>query len=307
MSVVKFQGVTSTMVPQTANIQGLPAGVLEQNFDYDLLSPGSLLAKSIGETVRLVRTDTKSGKRVEETAVVQKTGPDGAPLEINGKFEALRCSALPEKVVFEHLPSGLTDTPTLSVRTAAPEAGRYTIKLSYIATGLDWSADYVVHIKPGTNTLELRGWLTLANFSDTNFDHVPVNAVAGHLETTGSDRPVHVQPLAFAANCWPTKIEWATYPPPPPPPPPPPAPYAADTVVVTSRAYAAEQIQSVPIAVTAFTQQEIKAQALGDYKLYPLPEPTTVAAQQTKQIQFLDRRECDLRTHLSILRVRSRR
>src|SRR5271170_7883132 len=171
-AVLKLRGVTSTMVPQTADIQGLSAGVIEQNFDYDLLSPGSLLAKSIGETVRLVRTDTKSGKRIDETAIV-RSGPDGAVFEINGKFEALRCSALPEKLVFEHIPGGLTDSPTLSVHTMAPADGRYAIKLSYIATGLNWSADYVAHIKPGSDTLELRGWLTLANFSDTGFDHVP--------------------------------------------------------------------------------------------------------------------------------------
>jgi hypothetical protein len=280
-ATVKFQGVTSTMVPQTASIGGLPAGILEQNFDYDLLSPGSLLAKSIGETVRLVRTDAKSGKRVEETAII-RSGPDGAVFEVNGKFEALRCSALPEKLVFEHIPGGLTDTPTLSVRTMAPEAGHYTVTLSYIATGLNWSADYVAHIKPGTNRLELRGWLTLANFSDTNFDHVPVNAVAGHLQTTGKDSAVDVQPLVLAPNCWPTNIDWATYPHPPPPPPPPPA------MVVTANRMAQAGLYA-PSPVTAVAQQEIQAQALGDYKLYPLPEPVTVAARQTKQIQFLYR------------------
>jgi len=284
-AVVKFEGVTSTMVPQTADIQGLPTGALERNFDYDLLSPGSLLAKSIGETVRLVRTDTKSGKRIEETAII-RSGPDGAVFEVNGKFEALHCSALPEKLIFEHIPGGLTDTPTLSVRTTAPEAGRYTVTLSYIATGLDWSADYVAHIEPGSDKLELRGWLTLANFSDTGFDHVPVNAVAGELRTTGADRPLRAQPLVLTTNCWPTKIDWAKYPLPPPAPPPPPGPL--EMVVVTAERRAAD-IQSVPLAVTAYTQQEIKAQALGDYKLYPLPEPVTVAARQTKQIQFVYR------------------
>lgn len=283
-AVVKFEGVTSTMVPQTASVDGLSAGVLEQNFDYDLLSPGSLLAKSIGETVRLVRTDAKSGKHVEETAII-RSGPDGAMFEINGKFEALRCSALPEKLVFEHIPGGLTDTPTLSVRTMAPVAGRYTIKLSYIATGLNWSADYVAHIKPGTNTLELRGWLTLANFSDTNFDHVPVNAVAGHLQTTGKDQPVRAQPLVLATNCWPTNIDWATYPRSP-----------ALLARLAGRGNPEDAMYS-PVPVTAVAQQEMKfegttgieARALGDYKLYPLPEPVTVAARQTKQIQFLYR------------------
>ena len=280
-ATVKLEGVASTMVPKTATVEGLPAGVIEQNFDYDLLSPGSLLAKSIGETVRLVRTDQKSGKRTEETAIV-RSGPNGAVFEINGTFEALRCSALPEKLVFDHVPGGLADTPTLSVRTSAPAPGRYTIKLSYIATGLNWSADYVARVQPGSDTLALSGWLTLANFSATSFQHVPVDVVAGRLQTVGEDRPVHAEPLVLATNCWPTKIDWGKYPrpqavarlmaPPPPPPPPPPAPMqdqTTETVVVTGA-------------------RSIESQALGDYKLYPLPEPVTVAANQTKQVQFLD-------------------
>jgi hypothetical protein len=70
-ATIEFRDVASTMVPQTADIQGLPANTLERNFDYDLLSPGSLLAKSIGETVHIVRTDSKTGKQSEQTAIVR--------------------------------------------------------------------------------------------------------------------------------------------------------------------------------------------------------------------------------------------
>jgi len=278
-ATVKLEDVASTMVPETATIEGLPQGVLEQNFDYDLLSPGSLLANSVGETVRLVRTDTKTGKRVEQTAII-RSGPNGTVFEVDGKFEALHCSALPEKLVFDHLPGGLADTPTLSVRTDAPAAGHYTIKLSYIATGLNWSADYVARVEPGSNTLALSGWLTLANFSATSFEHVPVDVVAGELQTTGNDTPQDAKQVFLPTDCWPTRIEWGKFPPAvyapsvvnalvPPPPPAPGQDRSTETVVVTA-------------------SKRIEAQALGDYKLYPLPEPVTVAANQTKQVQFLD-------------------
>ena len=281
-AIVKFRGVASSMVPQTATIEGLPSGVLEQNFDYDLLTPGSFLAKSIGETVRLVRTDSKTGKLKEESAII-RSGPDGAMFEVDGKLEALRCSGLPEKLVFNHLPNGLTDTPTLSVRTLAPVAGQYTISLSYIATGLNWSADYVARVEPSSDRLALTGWLTLANFGTTSFLNAPVAVVAGQLETTGQDTQMHPAQVILAANCWPTKINWATYPPLPPPAPPPPAPM--ESVVVTAERKQ-QSVQNVPIAVQASTS--IESRQFGDYKLYPLPEPTTLAAQQTKQVQFLD-------------------
>jgi hypothetical protein len=272
-ATIKFENVASTMVPQTAAIDGLPKGVIERNFDYDLLSPGALLAKSVGQTVRLVRTDSKSGKLVEESAIV-RSGPDGVVFEVDGKFEALNCSGLPEKLVFDDLPGGLTDKPTLSVRTVAPAAGRYTISLSYIATGLNWSADYVARLQDGSDKLALNGWLTLANFSTTNFSDAPVDVVAGRLQQTGTDKPVDAEPVILATQCWPTKIDWATY------------------TAAYRRLHGlgrVETLMNVPIEEAVVTARKgIEARALGDYKQYKLPEPTTLAAQETKQIQFLD-------------------
>ncbi len=275
---IEFRDVTSTMVPQTADIQGLPVGVLERNFDYNLLSPGSLLAKSIGETVRLVRIDPKTGKLTEQTAIV-RSAPGGAVLEIDGHLEALHCSGLPEKLVFEKTPDGLRDTPTLSIRTNAAAARRYTVKLSYIATGLNWSADYIARIRPDGRSLDLTGWITLANFSATGFEQSPVEVVAGELATTGQDEPVVARPPALITGCWPTDIDWASHRralagladmvPPPPPPPPPPAPMG--------------ELQEVVV-----TGSRVPAGRLGDYKIYRLPEVTDVAARQTKQVQFLD-------------------
>ena len=272
--VIKFRRVTSTMVPQTADIQGLPAGAIERNFDYDLLSPGSLLAKSIGQTVHLVRTNPKTGKPYEETAIV-RSGPDGAVLQIGSKYEALRCSGLPERLMFDRAPENLADEPTLSIRTNAPKAGRYTIKLSYIVTGLNWSADYVAHLIPGTERLALTGWLTLANFSDTSFPHVPIDVIAGNLYTE-DEEPVHPQRVVLAGHCWPMNIDWAKhlYPPPSPPPP--------------VRVTAPEQEDQTTETVVVTGSRMPSEFAFGDYKLYRLPEPTTLAAQQTKQLQFVD-------------------
>ena len=277
---IEFRGVMSTIVPQTAEITGLPSGVLEQNFDYDLLSPGSLLAKSIGQTVQLVRSDPSGGKRTEETAIV-RAAPNGVMLENKGKFEALRCSGLPERLGIEKVPDGLRDTPTLSVRAMMPKAGRYTITLSYIATGLFWSADYNAHIRPDGRTLDLNGWITLTNLSDSNYKHVPVEFVAGRVFTTGSDEPVVPRTPKLDNDCWPTDINWATVrrvmsklsAPPPPPPPPPPAPASADATVET-------------VVVTGSRIPDPRQ--LGDYKLYRLPEPTDFAADQSKQVQFLE-------------------
>ena len=277
-SRVSFRGVAEGMVPQTAAIEGLPGVMLERNQDYDLLSPGSLIARSIGKTVRLVRTNPGTGVTTEETAVV-RSGPDGVMLDFGGRLEALRCSGLPERLVFDAIPAGLSDRPTLSVLVRSPTAGRYKVRLTYLAVGLNWSADYVARIRPDGRTLDLTGWITLANSSATSFANAPTEVVAGTLQREGDTAPTYIERVNLAARCWPLPGYWsrealrggvvADMMAPPPPPPAPMMSASAEAMVVTANRIAVQT-------------------ELGDYKLYTLPDPTTVAAHQTKQVIMLE-------------------
>jgi len=283
-AVIRFEGVAGGIVGQSAVLEGLPAGVIERNTDFDLLTPGSLFERSTGETVRVVRINPVTGRSEEQVAVI-RAGANGPVLEVDGGFEALSCSGLTQRVVFDRVPEGLSDQPSLSVRTRGGEAGRYTVTLAYLATGLQWSSDYVAELAPDGRSMTLTGWLTLANFGSTGFVDAPVQAVAGNLRTEFGTVPVDAVRLPRRAGCWPqdttTEGEMpelygvdeivvtgyrarsdAPPPPPPAPPPPPPPPPAM-----------AEQGE------------------LGDYKIYTLPERTTVAARQTKQVRFLERRD----------------
>jgi hypothetical protein len=284
-AVIRFEGVAGGIVGQSAVLEGLPAGVIERNTDFDLLTPGSLFERSIGETVRVVRINPVTGDAEEHAAVI-RAGANGPVLEVDGGIEALSCSGLTQRVVFDRVPEGLSDQPSLSVRTRAGEAGRYTVTLAYLTTGLQWSSDYVAELAPDGRSMTLTGWLTLANFGSTGFVDAPVQAVAGNLRTESGTVPVDAVRLPRRAGCWPQdtttegempEMYGGAYdrgyavPPPPPPPPAPPAPARPEVVVTGSRV--AEQGD------------------LGDYKIYTLPERTTVAARQTKQVRFLERRD----------------
>ena len=269
-SQIRFRGVASTIVPQTAAIDGLPQGVLERNFDYDLLGAGSLLAKSIGRTVHLVRTDRKTGRSTDTPAIVR----GGGMLEIDGKLEALHCSGLPEHLVFDQMPDGLTDTPTLTVRTDAPVAGHYKIRLSYLATGINWSADYVARVDPGGATLDLSGWLTLSNIGATGFKHAPIIAVAGRYNDTGEDNSIRPHSAGFAPPCWPATINWGTH-------------YISPALTQRLARRGIGMYSSAPVTVLGDREFAINPRALGDYKLYELPEPTDMPGRETKQVQFL--------------------
>ena len=280
--VINFRGVADTLVPQTAQVEGLPGPVAESNFDYALLSPGALIANSLGQPVHLLRTNPKTGAVTNLTGVL-RSGPQGVVIdEGGGAVEALRCSGLPERLVFDRAPAGLADKPTLAVRTAAPHAGRYVVTLSYLATGFNWSADYVARLRPDGQTLDLSGWLTLTNASATGFLSAPIQVVAGRLARTGDDRPVSpslapVLPMCWAHDTWGSLMAARTQ--------------QLSEVIVTGVRRVAMQMRALapppppppaPLAPIA-TQSD-----LGDYKLYTLPEPTTMAANQTKQVRFLE-------------------
>lgn len=284
--IIRFRGLATGVVPQSAVLEGLPAHVVERNADFDLLSPASLMEKSVGEVVRVVRTNPATGEQVEKAAVI-RAGAQGTVLEIDGRFEALDCSGQTERVIFDRVPEGLGDQPVLSVRIRAERAGRHTVTLAYLATGLQWSADYVARLDPTDGTLDLTGWVTLANFGGTGFPDAPVQVVAGTLRKDAGTVPVEPMVRYQQNQCWPQGTttfgsgEFANYGiPPPPPPPPPPAPAAPMMRMVAESA-----MDEIVVTGSRVARQG----ELGDYKIYTLPEPTTVAARQTKQVRFLER------------------
>jgi hypothetical protein len=278
-SKIVFRGVADAIVPQTAGIEGLPAAIIESNFDYDLLTPGAVIAKSHGERVRLVRTDRATGRTTDREALL-RSGPQGVVLEIDGKIEALDCSGLDEKLVFSRIPPGLAAEPQLSMTVRADAPGKHTVQLSYLALGMDWSADYIARIGPDDETLDLSGWITLVNRSDTTFANTPAEVVAGQLardeEETQPPGPTQVE---ASTSCWPVgRFEKSLQQP------------MLKKVVDSGERRAVFGVQSFSgdlseVVVTGSRLAEMRE--LGDYKLYAVPEPTTIAARQSKQVAFL--------------------
>jgi hypothetical protein len=271
-SRLRFEGVADGIIPQSAGVEGLPVPPAERDFDYNLLTPGALVAASLGQDVELVRTDRKTGRETRQSAVI-RSGPDGVVLEVGGRFEALGCGGEAEKLVFDRVPDGLSPRPTLSLAVDAPHAGHYRVRLSYLTVRMDWTADYIARVAPDGRSLALTGWITLANRTATAFDNAPTEVVAGHLARVPVEIP---QPQTPVSNpqCWPvqtTSSGWLT-----------PSPQVAGVPMV-ARSFAL----AAPPAPVAARKLAIESQ-LGDYKLYTLPEPTTVAARQTKQVLFLD-------------------
>jgi hypothetical protein len=147
-SDIRFEGVAGGILPQSAIVTGLPEGIVERNRDAYLLSPATLLDRSLGRRVHLRRTSRATGEVREHEAIVRSGAGGALVLETEGGFEALRCTGLAESVVYDRVPPGLSARPTLSVRARSSQPVTATVDLSYLATGFDWQANYVATLSP---------------------------------------------------------------------------------------------------------------------------------------------------------------
>jgi hypothetical protein len=215
---IVFDGVLDRAIPQSATLRGLTREK-ERNFDFDGLSPQSLLRRSIGERVVVARVNPGSGAKTEEAAIVRAAG-DGVTLDFGGRYEALGCSGLPEKLIFAKLPEGLRAKPALSTTIVDAPAGRREITLSYLAKGLDWRANYIVTLNGAGDRADIHGWLTLSNAGEQGFGDAELGVVAGDLSRVWTPETRAAYGAYAARACWPMGTT-SDFPEPPPPPPPP--------------------------------------------------------------------------------------
>jgi hypothetical protein len=281
-SELRFEGVTSGIVPQSAIVTGLGEAVLEKNRDARLLSPGALLDASLGERLLLKRTDKATGQVREQEAVVRATS-DGIVIQTRGGIEALRCTGLPETVIASQVPPGLSAKPTLSVRVRSSEAVERDVTLSYITNNFDWQANYVADLSPAGDRMSLFAWLTLANGDQTGLANADTQAVAGKLNRNRVDVPAgEAKPITI--SCWPqgTTSDIPII-----------QPVSAELITVTGTRLSAMAPPAPPppppVAERGGGDVMAEEEKLGDVRLYRIPEQVTVAAQSQKQVMLLKR------------------
>jgi len=283
-SRLRFEGVADGIEPASAIVTGLP-GVIEKNRDAALLSPSALLAASLDKPVTLLRTDRKTGK-LTRVAGTLRSDAGGVVFETAEGVEALRCSGLAETFSFAGV-ADLAATPTLSVQVRSAEPVTRTVTLSYLARGFDWAADYTATLSADGTTLDLGAWVTLANGNGVGFPRAQTQMVAGRVNRESGE----VEPLDLGgpilAQCWPQgttsdppdilQVDLAS----------PLAALGGRNVAMVAMAPMAARADMQAATLTA--AKKIEQEQLGDLKLYRVPERTTVAGRQSKQVRLLDK------------------
>lgn len=194
-----WREVSAQMRPETALLRNLsnPAGfrLLEQNFDFDLLTPAKLLDKYIGREVSVIRTHPTTGAETRETATVLSTN-NGVVLRFADRVE----TGVPGRLAFAGVPETLRDKPTLVISLLNPATGQQSLELSYLTGGLSWRADYVAELNANEDRLDLNGWVTLTNQSGATYPDARLQLVAGDLNRVREPQPMPRAMMAMAAK-----------------------------------------------------------------------------------------------------------
>lgn len=147
--------------------------VLEQNYEYDLLTPNTLLEKYVGKTVQLVtyNADNQVVERKSGTLLSTNQRPVfqvGKDIHINH----------PGHVILPEVPDELVARPSLRWIVQG-ERGDHIVQVSYLTSGLSWKADYVLKVNQDATLGDLTGWITVNNESGIAYPDASLKLVAG--------------------------------------------------------------------------------------------------------------------------------
>jgi hypothetical protein len=176
---LEFGDVASSIQPETVHLRALDGGrltVLEQNYQYDLLSPQKLLEKYVGRTVKVYRWNEVLGRDEMVEAEVLSVN-QGTILKIGDEITF----NYPGRLAFPEVPDNLISRPTLLWKLDS-DSNRQRVETSYLTHNLNWKADYVMVVNEDDSRGDLTGWVTLTNQSGASYENAQLKLVAGDVQ-----------------------------------------------------------------------------------------------------------------------------
>lgn len=202
LNIVRFSDVAAQIDPTSVSLQSLSSpnslAIREQNYQFDLIDPTTILSKSIGKTLKF-RQILQNGSVSEFTGVLLNS-PTAVVANSNGGNET-RYSGLviktdkgiilnPEgQIELAELPPGLISKPSLVWRLETSKAGENTAEVAYQTQGLNWKCDYVAVLNAADNELGLTSWVTLDNKSGATYPNASLKLLAGDVHRVTPAQP----------------------------------------------------------------------------------------------------------------------
>ncbi len=181
-----FMDVASRIIPTSVSIRSLidpqSLGVLEQNYEYDLLNPQKLLDKYVGRKVKLFSRNPYT-EREETVEAILLSNNGGAIYQIGDEITF----NYPGRVIFPEIPKDLISKPTLVWMYENMLKTTQKVEASYLTNGINWHADYVVTLNKDDDMADLSGWVTIDNKSGTTYKDAKLKLVAGDVNRVQDD------------------------------------------------------------------------------------------------------------------------
>lgn len=194
---VRFMDVPEKVEAPTVHVAVLEGGavsVLEQNYEYDLLSPQKLLQKFVGQTLTLVQRRMKENSEVSEETRARLLSTNGGTVwEIDGRIVTDPGYV---RILYPNVPENLIARPTLVWQVDAQAGGRRRIEATYLTGGMSWKADYVLALDASEEKGGLQGWVTIDNQSGAGYKDALLKVIAGDVHRV---RPTPQHPVTRRA------------------------------------------------------------------------------------------------------------
>jgi hypothetical protein len=199
---LQLADIAASVNPATVHFRSLSEpsklGMLEQNYEYDLLGPERLLKKYVGREVTLVRTRQDAGTTKQEEVSARLLAYNDAPVWQIGNEIVTGYAA--EQYRFPEIPGNLHSRPTLVWKLDNTGARDHRIETSYLAGNLSWNADYVLTVGRDDQHADLDGWVTVSNTSGTSYRNTRLQLVAGELNRVAGSMMRDEAAMAKAAQ-----------------------------------------------------------------------------------------------------------
>lgn len=182
-SLLSFTDIPSRIDATSVSLKSLTEEgsirILEQNYEYDMVSGDQLLRKYLGQ-----RIDVSTQDGTEFSGYLISAPGSGESLILaeepwGGSLVAVQRSEI-RVIRYPQIPAGLVMKPTLvwSLENTSTQS-EHEMEVSYLTGGLSWSADYILTLDDDDQYADLTGWVTITNTSGVEFEDAELKLVAG--------------------------------------------------------------------------------------------------------------------------------
>ena len=185
---IRFTGVAAKLIPSSVHLRSVSGNkalqVIEQNFEYDLISSEKILEKYIGHPLEII---TEYGDFMKGLLL---NNPPGS-LVLRSE-EGIRLIPWNDRttITVEELPEGLITRPTLVWKLSGVKGGHEAVEVSYLTTGMDWHAEYVGLLDEASSGMNLDAWVSVNSRCGATFEDARLKLVAGEVHRAPAQEAV---------------------------------------------------------------------------------------------------------------------